>query len=485
MAAIITEKFRLHNAKEFKQSATETGNAMYMFIGRPTAWSDDNSPPTPVDSLNDEYDAYANMTALKKVSSTDVSHAIIRRDWTSGTKYDEYRHNYKSGNTSTSGATTLWASTFYVVTSDYNVYKCISNNGGADSTVMPTGTTTSVTTLSDGYKWKFMYSISASDVIKFVTSDFIPVKTLGRQLAVEGDSGALGAQASDDNSAQYHVEDEAVDGAIYHVRVTAGGSSYGTNSTTRTVAVSGDGASAVMTFTVASGAITAASITTAGTGYSVANIDNALVQAATSSSGTGALFDVIVSPKNGHGADPVEELGGNYVIVNSRLEYAEGSGDFPTDNDFRQIGLIVNPTNIGGHTLSSAVTLSALNRFTMASGAQMPNVDDYIANAGTITTGTAVGKVVSVDATNRHIYYLPDVDSVGNYGAWANSNPVHNGTARGSLGSSLGNLASSGAVSAAYPEVRRNSGDIVYLENRGAVARAADQIEDIKLIIEM
>ena len=151
MAAIITEKFRLHNAKEFKQSATETGNAMYMFIGRPISWTDDSNPPTPVDSLNDEYDAYANMTALKKVSSTDVSHAIIRRDWTSGTRYDEYRHNYTSSNTANSGASTLWASTFFVVTSDYNVYKVISNNNGANSTVMPTGTSTNILTTGDGY----------------------------------------------------------------------------------------------------------------------------------------------------------------------------------------------------------------------------------------------------------------------------------------------------------------------------------------------
>ena len=205
MAAIITEKFRLHNAKEFKQSATESGNAMYMFIGRPLSWTDDNNPPTPVDSLNDEYDAYANMVALKKVSSTDVSHAIIRRDWTSGTAYDEYRHNYTSSNTATSGASTLWASTFYVVTSDYNVYKVISNNGGANSTVMPTGTSTSILTTADGYKWKFMYSISASDVIKFVTSDFIPVKTIGAKAAVDGDVGGLGSAASDDNSAQWDV----------------------------------------------------------------------------------------------------------------------------------------------------------------------------------------------------------------------------------------------------------------------------------------
>ena len=478
MAAIITEKFRLHNAKEFKQSATETGNAMYMFIGRPLSWTDDNNPPTPVDSLNDEYDAYANMTALKKVSSTDVSHAIIRRDWTSGTKYDEYRHNYTSSNKSTSNASTLWASTFHVVTSDYNVYKVISNNNGADSTVMPTGTSTNILTTGDGYKWKFMYSISASDVIKFVTSDFIPVKTIGAKAGVEGDVGGLGVAASDDNSAQWDVENGATDGTIEHARVTAGGSSYGSDGNYN-VAVSGDGASGQLQVTVSSGAITAVTVNAVGSGYSVASITNSLLQTATSSSGTGASFDVIISPKNGHGSDPVEELGGNYVIVNSRLEYAEGSGDFPTDNDFRQIGLIVNPTNAGGNTLSSATTLSALNRITLQSGATMPAVDATIASAASITSGTATGKVVSVDSTNRYVYYLPSVDSVGNFNAFANSNGVFVGSTQ------KGTINSSGGVSAAYPEVQRNSGDIVYLENRGAVARAADQIEDIKLIIEM
>ena len=477
MAAIITEKFRLHNAKEFKQSATESGNAMYMFIGRPLSWTDDNNPPTPVDSLNDEYDAYANMVALKKVSSTDVSHAIIRRDWTSGTAYDEYRHNYTSSNTATSGTTTLWASTFYVVTSDYNVYKVISNNGGANSTVMPTGTSTSIITTADGYKWKFMYSISASDVIKFVTSDFVPVKTIGAKAAVDGDVGGLGTAASDDNSAQWDVENGATDGTIEHARVTTGGSSYGSDGNYN-VAISGDGSSGQLQVTVSSNAITAVTVNAVGSGYSVASIDNTLLQTATSSSGTGAVFDIIISPKNGHGADPVEELGGNYVIANSRLEYAEGSGDFPTDNDFRQIGLIVNPTDAGGNTLSTATTLSALNRITLNSGATMPVVDDTIANAASIVAGTATGKVVSIDSTNRYIYFLPSVDSIGNFASFSAADTVH-------VGSTSKGVISSGGVSGAYPEVARNSGDIVYLENRGAVARAADQIEDIKLIIEM
>ena len=479
MAAIITEKFRLHNAKEFKQSATESGNAMYMFIGRPLSWTDDNNPPTPVDSLNDEYDAYANMTALKKVSATDVSHAIIRRDWTANTVYDEYRHNYTTSNTANSGATTLWASTFYVVTSDYNVYKVISNNnGGANSTVMPTGTSTNILSTADGYKWKFMYSISASDVIKFVTSDFIPVKTIGAKAAVEGDVGGLGTAASDDNSAQWDVENAAVDGTIEHARVTAGGSSYGSDGNYN-VAISGDGTGGQLQVTVSSGALQSNN-KCKGSGYSVASIDDNLLKTAIGvSSGSGAVFDVIISPKNGHGSDAVEELGGNYVIVNSRLEYAEGSGDFPTDNDFRQIGLIVNPTNAGGHTLSSATTLSALNHIYTTSGATMPNVDDYIAR-GTVVENTPVGRVVSVDSTNRIIYYLPLVDAVGDFNDFTTGN-VFRGSSLGSL-SSIGTISS---VSSSFPEVRRNSGDIVYLENRGAVARAADQIEDIKLIIEM
>ena len=89
--------------------------------------------------------------------------------------------------------------------------------------------------------------------------------------------------------------------------------------------------------------------------------------------------------------------------------------------------------------------------------------------------------VVSVSATNRHVFFLPEVDSVGNYNAFTSSHTLHSN----STGSSMASKGGVDSVSTAYPEIQRNSGDILYLENRGAVARAADQIEDIKLIIEM
>ena len=47
MAAIITEKFRTHNAKQFIEDFSESGQSNYVFIGRPHAWSDATSPPAP------------------------------------------------------------------------------------------------------------------------------------------------------------------------------------------------------------------------------------------------------------------------------------------------------------------------------------------------------------------------------------------------------------------------------------------------------
>ena len=53
---------------------------------------------------------------------------------------------------------------------------------------------------------------------------------------------------------------------------------------------------------------------------------------------------------------------------NVRLEYADGSGDFPVSNDYRRIGLIRDPYNHGTTTVSTATTLSATKSLTLNSG---------------------------------------------------------------------------------------------------------------------
>ena len=184
MSAIITEKFRLHNASQFVESFTEgSASTYYLFLGKATAFSStttggsDSSPPTPSTSSEDEFRAWNSMLGAKKITSSDVKRSIVRRNWSNGTVFDMYRHDYTSSNTATSGASDLYDSTFYFMTSDFRVYKVLDNNGGsAFSGSEPTSESTSPFA-SGGYVLKYMYKVSTSDFAKFGTTDFIPVAT--------------------------------------------------------------------------------------------------------------------------------------------------------------------------------------------------------------------------------------------------------------------------------------------------------------------
>jgi len=488
MAAIITEKFRTHNAKQFIEDFSESNQSNYIFIGRPHAWSDDTNPPAPANSELEEIQAYEDMIALKKVSSTDISHGIVRYNWTSGTKYDEWRHNYSASNTTNvTNVSNFYDGRGYVITDEFKVYKCLKTGMSGGSTVNSTEkpTHTSIAVESDGYMWKFMYSVIASDVIKFVTNDFIPVKTLGAKSAVAGSgtNGGYGTTATDDGSAQWDVENAAVDGAIYHYVVTAAGSGYNNGSTTSftlDVPVEGDGSGAIATLTFASGALSSVAFkdtSSYGTGYKRASFPTLNSTISGLTAGSGASITPIISPINGHGANPIEELGGNYCIVNSRLEFGEGSGDFPVDNDFRRIGLIKNPVQSSDNAISAQATMTATNQLTVASATNI-DVDDLITDAATESATVAKARVVS--KSGNVLKTLPVVNSGGEYVAFANSDEVFvNGA-----GTKSTDVTGSG-VSTSHPEMKRFTGQILYVENRGAVTRAADQIEDIKLIIEM
>lgn len=486
MAAIITEKFRVHNAKQFKEDFGESASSSYLFIGRPWAWTNDASPPAPANGIGEEVDAWSDMIAMKKVASSDVSHGLTRYNWTSGTTYDEYAHDYSSSNTTpATSQNSLYDGRFYVITDEYHVYKCIRtgrNSSGVvvASTVKPTGTSATVLVeTSDsgaasgrGYIWKYMYTVSASDTIKFVTNDFIPVKTLGAQTEIDGTgtSGGLNSSATDDGSAQWDVENSATDGAVHHIRVDNGGSGYNDGSFT-SVAIDGDGSSGTCTVVVSSGAVSYVTVTAAGSGYRRASVDIAGITGI--GSGSNAVVTPIISPAIGHGADPVQELGGNYVIVNSRLEFAEGSGDFPTDNDFRRIGLIQDPFTVGTTTVATADTLAAYKKMTLSSVSGL-SVDDIIRDASSDGAGVAVGRILSISSND--VSYIPVANSEGGYVDFSAADTVYLSS------TSIGTVSS---VNANFPEVSKYSGQIMYIENRGAVSRAADQIEDIKLIIEM
>ena len=186
MAAIITEKFRQHNADQFYESFSETAaNNYYLFIGKTspftsgTSGGSDTTPPTPVDTVTLNNYKWDSMIAAKRIGTTDVTYVIPRRNYANNTIFDMYEHDISASNTTDSGATNLFDSTYYFMTTEFKVYKVLDNNGGTAITAGATGPTT---TQSDpffegGYYLQYMYTLSTSQIQKFVTTDFIPVLT--------------------------------------------------------------------------------------------------------------------------------------------------------------------------------------------------------------------------------------------------------------------------------------------------------------------
>ena len=485
MPAIITNKFRVHNQEQFVESFSESGaNVYYLGIGRPQAYATatrpdsrtdnsgaDSAPLTPVDSIADEFYTFDDMLAAKKVATSDISIVIPRRNWATGTVYDYYRHDYGNrvtGGTSTqtaaSGATNLFDATFYVMSSTFNVYKVLDNNSGANSTVEPTGTSSSILTTGDGYKWKFMYTLTAGQQSNFLSTDFMAVAT---------------------NST---VSSAAVDGAVNIVKIKTAGSG-GTNGTHTGVAIRGDGSSGVATVIVSGGAVTTVTVTTPGTGYTFGYIRNSDIVAAGATSLSGSELDVIIEPKGGHGKDAVKELGGFFVMMNTNFEAGEtsNSGDFTTANDFRRVSLMRDIKS--GGSAASANTLRGTKAVLVTSPSGTFTADEEINQA---TTG-AVGKVVEWDSANNILYYIQTrfndegCDANGNLTAFSGTNTI---TGQSSGASATPASSSTTVDSIVFTsgynagEIDADTGDVMYVENRSPITRAADQTENVKLIIE-
>ena len=485
MPAIITNKFRIHNAEQFVESFSEaTPSVYYLGIGRPQAFGtltrgdgrtenqgSDTAPLTPVDSVQDEFSYFDDFLAAKKVTSSDVSYVIPRRNWTTGTVYDYYRHDYGNritGTTTTqtanSGASTLWDATFYVVSSTYNVYKCLDNNSGANSTVEPTGTSTSILTTGDGYKWKYMYTLSAAQQTNFLSTDFMAVTT---------------------NST---VSSAAVDGAINIVKIKSAGTG-GTDGTHTSIPIRGDGSSGTVSVVISSGAISSVTVTNAGTGYTFGYITLADINSAGGVALTAAELDCIIEPKGGHGFNAVKELGGYYVMLNTNFEAGEtaNSGDFTTANDFRRVALLRDV--LSGGSAASTTTLRGTKAVLVTSPSGTFTIDEEINQA---TTG-AVGKVVEWDSSNNILYYIQTkftdagVDSNGNLTAFSGTNTI-TGQSSGvtatpsSSTTTVDNISFTAGYNAG--EIDADTGDVIYVENRSPITRASDQTENVKLIIE-
>jgi len=473
--------------------------------------ADETNAPTPLDNQEEKQSIYDELIAAKRVESSNVVSVVSRYNWNTVTnpKFDMYKPDYSaapaSGGTAkaaATGATSLGASKFYVMNNNYEVFKCLYNKedtvaGGGNASDMPTTANNYASGVytgpTDGYVWKYLYTMTTQQVMDFLSSDFMPIGT--------------------------YAGPAATDGAIDTILISDAGSALPTGATLYGP-ILGDGADGVAKITTdGTGAISAVEVQTAGNSYTYGSValksgtgtgaggnayglfsDASLSTAETISASALGALEVIIPPAGGHGADLAQELNGKRVMVNVRLTYAEGSGDFPVDNDFRRIGLIKDPLQWGSTNFATANTLSGVYAVRVngtgltSSSFGKDNTITQTLNGG---AGTAKGTVVSWTADGNGnggiLKYFQSPTAHTDNGvvrAFENNSSsaiVDGGTSVSVNPDSTYSSTTEGVTFAsglANPEIKNNSGELVYIENRRLITRAADQIEDIKLVIE-
>jgi hypothetical protein len=334
---------------------------------------------------------------------------------------------------------------------------------GETGTLPSGGTTTSCTIVGSGIG---LNTLAAADCI--VNSDIY---------FTSGDASGQGATITDYNQSTKVV--------TFTPAITAP-SSGSTYSIGPKVVISGDGQSANARATVNStGAINAVTVVAGGNNYSNATItviSNG--SQANSYNPTAATLTPIVGPAGGHGADAVKELGGFYVLTNARLEYSE-SNNFTTNNDFRKVGLVAQPKYANGDFATASVVDQATTVVLTSWNGTQYKADELVTGAGSGATGRVV------DFTGNNTLRLTDIIPAGNsttagynsiHGYFTNTEVIAANT--GGNGGSGASATANGSGAVTGGDLTRFSGDILYVENRSPVTRAADQIEDVKLIIE-
>ena len=515
MAAIITDQIRILNAKNFVAGVSTSTNSYYSFVGLtdPAAiqsdWDDD--PPSPIDNFTNHNDFWDTAIALKKINATDVKQVVKKNSWTSGTTYDYYRADYSITNPPKHAqGTSLYSSNYFILNSDFRVYICLKNGtspeqpDGKPSLDEPTFTDLepkSAGTSGDGYIWKYLYTIKPSELVKFDSTEYMPVPS----------DWATGS----DNSA---VRDNAVDGGIKVVVIQDRGVGLGTANRTYTrVPIKGDGSGAECTVVVnADQQIGSVDITNQGSGYTFGTVD--IVAGGLPRPDSYPQLDVVIPPTGGHGSDIYKELGATNALVYSRIENDSENPDFITGNQIARIGILENPKAFGSSsilTLDKASAAYAM-RLTGTGYSSATFTPDSIITQTTGTGVTAIGKVISYEQTTGVLKYWQDRTMAGftTVGA-ATTTPIYGfnadrftadisdggsvnitggsislgiNTSFDGLSTSINNktyyLGQTFTSGLSNPEVKKYSGNMLYIDHRPAITRSSNQKEDIKVILQ-
>jgi len=455
----------------YKNSAN-TAESIYCFLSRVDSWADDANPPVPTQDQQYLKTVFQNMFVAKKLTSANISPVTQRIDWTSGTTYDYYRDNIDMFQRDSSG---LLVKAFYVRNRYDQVFKCLWNgtnlnnpNGSPsiDEPFFQPGTYSTNNVFlgpNDGYKWKYIYTIDIGNKTKFMDLTWMPVP--------------LGTNTPNP------IQTDAGYGNIDVINLTNGGTDYDSANAPITVTVTGDGNTIQATANVASivgGVIQDITVQNTGKNYAYATVT---ITTSGTGVGSGATAIAPVSPIGGHGFDPASELGCNHIMY--AVEFAGnesllGIEYVPTINAdgnsiaYRQIGLLVNPMAQDTYPAFAANSIYDLTtQVTVSSGLGIFQSDEIVTQIDTNRSSPTYNQTVftgTVLSFNFSTNVLKLINTTGT--------PLYNSTIVGQNTKTSRTL-----LNVANPKFYKFSGYIAYIENRSAVQRSPDGIEQFKFVL--
>jgi hypothetical protein len=448
MAAIITDRIKKIFLQQLDDDVAGGINNYYVGVGRPIDWNNTDDAPDPENTGREIRNAQVNLMSIKKIEAH--SFVIPRYSWSFGSIYSGYNDN-------TDGHP---LNSYYVLTDENKVFVCLeqgknANGQAVTSTVKPISTATSAFELADGYRWKFLYSIGSLRTSQFVSANFIPVDKFT----------SFDSSDTIDVVQQVGIHNAATPGQITGYTMTNNGSGY---TTVPTVNVVGDGISARGAATISGGQVTKIEVKDSGggdfafgTGYTWASLE------ITGGGGTGATARPVLAPSDGFGSDPREDLRSQAIMFSLSPTGSEGD-TWVTDNDFRQVCLIRNPTLPNSNTLFTAETGNAMYKMRLSSNSVSFSPDKTIEGS----TSGAEAHVATIDSD--FLYYI-QTETTG-------FTPFSDGEAINETDGDGQGIADSASIPG---DINKISGDVIFIDNRAAVQRADDQTEDIKIIIQL
>jgi hypothetical protein len=425
-------------------------SSLYCFIGNVTPWPN-GTPPVPTQDQYSIKQTMRNIISAKLISTGNIAPVVQRINWTTGTVYAYYSDLIDMFELDING---YLVNSFYVLNTYNQLFKCLWNNNGAASTVMPyfqpgSYNTNNIFQGTDGYKWKYIYSVTDGDVINFMDSNWIPI-----------DVGV---------NTPNPIASLVGTGSIDVINVTNGGSGYDTVNSAISIVITGDGSGASANVgQVVNGVIQDIIVQTPGSNYNWADV---AIVTANSSIGSGATVIAPISPVGGHGFDPVSELGCNHVMVSVEFngnEAVNGIGMVPTDITYYQAGVVVNPTAKSLSPLPANSSIyDATTKLIVAAGFGLYVSGETVFQGSSLTAATYTGTVVDFDPASEVLSLINTTGSL-TYNA-----PV------------FGNSSTTSRIllSATTPDYVVQSGYISYIENLTGIQRSSDGIEQFKFVL--